>query len=360
MKTSHLILNSDARDLSSLTSGSVQLVVTSPPYPMIEMWDEMFISQSPEIRPAIDSFDGDSAFELMHLELDKVWREMYRVLSDGSFACINIGDAVRTLSGRFQLFSNHSRITQACKSIGFDILPVIIWKKTTNAPNKFMGSGMLPAGAYVTLEHEYILIFRKGGKRIFAATEDKELRNESALFWEERNKWFSDIWDLSGVTQKISDGKSRQRNAAYTLELPYRLINMYSLMGETVIDPFVGTGTTSIASMALARNSIGVEIDKEMVSLIATKINICKDTINQKVSDRLSSHDCFVREHIANKGEFKYVNSNYGFPVKTRQEKEILFYAVDNILQNDDESEFIAEHSPISPDSRILLSQTLF
>ena len=209
------------------------------------------------------------AFSLMHEELDAVWTEMYRVLKDGAFLCINIGDAVRTIDDKFQLFSNHSRILSFCTSIGFDALPVILWRKQTNAPNKFMGSGMLPAGAYITLEHEFVLVFRKGGKRCFDSPSEKMARQESAYFWEERNKWFSDIWDFKGTTQKLNNDKVRKRSGAFPLELAYRMINMYSVRGDTVLDPFLGTGTTILAAMAACRNSIGVELDKEFKDVIS-------------------------------------------------------------------------------------------
>src|SRR5690606_1592163 len=137
--------------------------------------------------------------------------------------------------------------------LGFANMPNILWRKQTNAPNKFMGSGMLPAGAYVTLEHEWILVFRKAGKRTFRSEAEKKLRRESAFFWEERNTWFSDLWDLKGVKQKITNSGSRDRSAAYPFELPYRLINMYSVKGDIVLDPFLGTGTTALAAMATER-----------------------------------------------------------------------------------------------------------
>ena len=103
------------------------------------------------------------AFELMHAELDKVWDECFRVLKSGGFLCINIGEATRTVGNEFRLYNNSSRIVSHCTGLGMVNLPNILWRKQTNAPNKFMGSGMLPCGAYVTLEHEWILIFRKGG-----------------------------------------------------------------------------------------------------------------------------------------------------------------------------------------------------
>ena len=105
--------------------------------------------------------------------------------------------------------------------MGFTNLPEIIWRKPTNSPNKFMGSGMLPAGAYVTLEHEFILIFRKGGKRIFKSDAEKLKRQQSAFFWEERNVWFSDLWTLTGTNQKLNNKNSRERSAAYPFDLAY-------------------------------------------------------------------------------------------------------------------------------------------
>ena len=149
----HDIIIGNAKRMDSIGSNSVQLVVTSPPYPMIEMWDEIMGSQNPEITKALKKEDGSLAFELMHQELDKVWEEVYRVLTPGGFACINIGDATRTINDEFALYPNHSRILSAFLKLGATNLPNIIWRKQTNAPNKFMGSGMLPSGAYVTLEH---------------------------------------------------------------------------------------------------------------------------------------------------------------------------------------------------------------
>ncbi len=187
MKTTHLIIFKNSNNMADLTSGSIDLVVTSPPYPMIEMWDEMFSKQYPEIGKALNDKNGSLAFELMHRKLDSVWNECWRVLKDGGIVCINVGDATRTLNGNFTLYSNHSRIISYMLKIGFNALPEILWRKQTNAPNKFMGSGMLPPGAYVTLEHEFILIFRKGGKREFWKADDKKNRLESSFFWEERN-----------------------------------------------------------------------------------------------------------------------------------------------------------------------------
>src|SRR5262245_32412182 len=136
--TSHRIVIGDAREMPGVAEGSIDLIVTSPPYPMIEMWDGAFGGLNPEIRKALRAVDGSRAFELMHRELDRVWKQCFRVLRSGGLACINIGDATRTLGGQFQLYSNHARILTAMMEIGFTPLPDILWRKPTNAPNKFM------------------------------------------------------------------------------------------------------------------------------------------------------------------------------------------------------------------------------
>ena len=198
MHTNHKIFLQSAQNMHTIEDSSIDLEVTSPPYPLIEMWDELFSMQNPEIRKSLDQQNGKEAFRLMNDELNTVWGEVYRVLKNGVIACINIGYAVRTIDTEFQLYPSHAEIITYCRKLGFVSLPEIIWRKQTNAPNKFMGSGMLASGAYVTLEHEYILIFRKVENRVFNTPEAILLRQQSAYFWEERNTWFSDIWDFKG------------------------------------------------------------------------------------------------------------------------------------------------------------------
>ena len=312
--------------MKEVSDASVDLMITSPPYPMVEMWDELFGKQNPSIKQALEKEDGNLAFELMNRELDKTWREVYRVLCDGGFACINIGNATRKIGDEFKLYSNHSRILEYCIELGFSSLPEILWRKQTNAPNKFMGSGMLPAGAYVTLEHEHILILRKGNKRLFKTNEEKLGRKKSAFFWEERNVWFSDIWDdLKGTRQKELDEKIRVRSGAYPFELSYRLINMLSLKGDTVLDPFLGTGTTTCSAMATGRNSIGFEIDSNFQEHYAAKFQGIVGFSNELIKKRLDSHLRFVQERIKKKGALGYTSKIYGFSVMTNQETEIEF-----------------------------------
>lgn len=331
MKTRHKVYISNSQNMKCLGDESIDLIVTSPPYPMIEMWDEIMYSLNPCIKGALEN-DPAVAFELMHRELDKVWFECFRVLKDGGFICINIGDATRTINKIFSLYPNHSRIIQSCIELGLTNLPNIIWRKVTNAPNKFMGSGMLPNGAYVTLEHEWILVFRKGGKRPYKSETEKTKRRNSAFFWEERNQWFSDVWDLNGVKQNIVNSATRDRNASYPFMIPYRLICMYSIEGDTVLDPFLGLGTTSMAAMVAGRNSIGVEIDPLLKNAIFDNLTANNvDSLNQIICNRLLSHQNFVESRIADGKEVKYNNVLTSCRVMTKQEQEIAFHYLKSV-----------------------------
>jgi len=326
LKTRHKVYFCDARRMQMLPSASVDLIVTSPPYPMIQMWDAAFCQQDPRIADALAEGRSREAHEFMHCLLDRVWDECLRVLKPGGFACINIGDATRSFDGEFALYPNHARILQHLSQAGFTLLPDILWRKQTNAPNKFMGSGTLPAGAYVTLEHEYILIARKGSKRVFKTDGEKQNRRASAMFWEERNRFFSDIWtDIKGSTQALANSEFRKRSAAFPLKVAYRLVTMYSARGDLVLDPFWGTGTTSVAAMAAARNSIGLEIDADMESHLDVCTQSLCDRLNHYIEGRLARHIAFVEERLATGAPFKHRNTVYGFPVITAQERELIF-----------------------------------
>lgn len=321
--TEHLMITANSNKLSMIADKSVNLVVTSPPYPMIEMWDAIFSDQDSTIELALKNGNGAEAFNKMHNILNRTWLECDRVLADNGFMCINIGDATRTIDGDFQLYSNHTKIINHFIDMGYSVLPDVHWRKQSNAPNKFMGSGMYPAGAYVTYEHEYILVFRKGGKRVFKGAE-KELRQKSAYFWEERNNWFSDLWEIKGTSQIISKSKAtRDRNASFPFEIPYRLINMYSAEGDTVLDPFAGLGTTNMACIVSNRNSIGVDIDPEIISIALDNMYEAKDSFNTYIWERIRKHTSFIDSLTDEKKERCYINEPHGFKVKTRQETAI-------------------------------------
>jgi len=341
--TEHHVIEGDARELDR-PENSVELVVTSPPYPMIELWDDTFGALSDDAAASLDAGDGDAAFDEMHHVLDAVWDEVVRVLADGGIVCVNVGDATRSIGGEFARYPNGARIERALRERGLTPLPSIRWRKPTNGPTKFMGSGTLPTNAYVTHEHEQILVFRNGGKRSFPSRDAD--RYESAFFWEERNRWFSDLWaDLPGVDQDLED-ETRERAAAFPLAIPYRLIAMYSVYGDTVLDPFWGTGTTTLAATALARNSVGVEREAGFVDRGARRLaGAAIDRSRTWCARRLDRHERFLDEEREEPPA--YEATHYDTRVVTSAERELRLYAVEDVART--EQGFRIDHVPFQP-----------
>ncbi|RRJ33520.1 DNA-methyltransferase [Halocatena pleomorpha] len=358
MKTSHQVQITDAREMS-LDDNSVELVVTSPPYPMIEMWDELFSELSPDIRGALAEDNGTTAFELMHEELDAVWEELSRVLVDGGIACINVGDATRKVGEGFRVYQNHVRISEAMKEHGFEPLPDVLWRKPTNSGTKFMGSGMVPPNAYVTLEHEYILVFRNGTqRRRFAVGSDH--RYQSAYFWEERNQWFTDVWtDITGTAQLLEPEQEqatetelqdvRDRSGAFPLDIPYRLINMYSVYNDTVLDPFWGIGTSTLAAMVAGRNSIGYEIEPAFADIFEQRITDLDALSAEIIENRLDDHRAFIEQRLSEEDE-GYEATHYDFDVMTKQETDVQFYSASDVTSAsiDTGTEYVVSHDPVA------------
>ena len=271
-----MIFYHSSEQLSEIADGSVQLVATSPPYPMIEMWDGLFEQL---LHLPNGSFTKRlDAFDLSHEFLEKIWSECYRVLEKGGFLCVNIGDATRTIGSNFKCFMNHSRILEICEKIGFQSLVPILWKKPTNKPNAFLGSGFFPPNAYVTLDCEYVLLLRKGSKRTLRPGD--HLRYASQYSKKERDVWFSQIWDFRGASQ------DQPETAPFPDELPYRLIRMFSCLGETVLDPFLGTGTTVRIARALGRRGIGYEFNKSLKPVVERNVPLAAPN-PREVLDRL-------------------------------------------------------------------------
>lgn len=331
MKTTHQVCFENAQSMADVATNSIDLMVTSPPYPMIEMWDEQFYAADPKIETALKKRQPDLAFERMHRQLDAVWDQIWRVLKPGGLACINIGDATRTVGGVFCLYANHARVIAKMKELGFGQLPTILWQKPTNSPTKFMGSGMLPPGAYVTLEHEYILIFRKKSKREFKSAAQKVNRQQSAYFWEERNQWFSDIWKGLIGTPQDQSGDLRKRSAAYPIELPYRLILMFSVQQDVVLDPFLGTGSTMLAAMALGRSSIGFEVDSRFQPVILNAVGQVPQLSKDILRHRIDQHQDFAQKRTAAKSDMRYINRHHGFAVMSRQEQNMRLMAATSV-----------------------------
>jgi DNA modification methylase len=279
MQTDHTIILGNSQQIPEIADSSIHLMVTSPPYPMIKMWDTQFATINPHIGTLWHKLEAEGKdktvtqiYDAMHEALAKVWRETHRVLVEGGIACINIGDATRTVNGKFRLFPNHSRIIEHCEKIGFTTLPYILWKKPTTKPKykgkgAFLGSGFLPPNAYVTLDCEFILIFRKGKLRRFPPNDQR--RYESAFSKKQRDEWFTQIWNVTGTRQTTS--QLERRTAAYPDEIVNRLIRMFSVKGDTVLDPFLGSGTTTKIAIQNERNSIGYETDETLLPLIKKK-----------------------------------------------------------------------------------------
>ena len=238
------LIHGDARKLDGIPSGSVHLVVTSPPYPMIPQWDGLFRAL------------GATDYRGMLRVLSDAWAECHRVLVTGGILAVNIGDALRSERGEFRLWPNPAETLAAASRLGFVPLPYILWKKPTNRPNAFLGSGFLPPNAYVTLDCEFVLLFRKGPLRRFPPHDAARLASRFSR--SERDRWFSQVWtDIRGARQDSPRGRS----AAFPPELAERLVRMFSVAGDTVLDPFAGTGTTLWAAARWGRTAIGVEWD---------------------------------------------------------------------------------------------------
>jgi len=253
--TVHRLINGDARDLSFLNDESVHLVVTSPPY-----WNLKRYNENP------DQLGHIQDYETFLMELEKVWKHVFRVLvSGGRLVCV-VGDVcmARRNFGRHLVFPLHADICVICRRIGFDNLNPIIWHKIANASyevangSKFLGKPYEP-NAIIKNDMEFILMQRKPGG--YRKPSDLQ-RNASRISKDEFNQWFQQIWNIPGASTK-------QHPAPFPLELATRLIRMFSFTGDTVLDPFCGSGTTMIAALRTGRNSIGVEIEPEYCRMAA-------------------------------------------------------------------------------------------
>ena len=274
-KTFHKIINGDSRKMSELNDKSVQLIVTSPPY-----WQLKDYGTENQI-----GFHDDYETYINHLNL--TWKECFRVLDDGCRLCINIGDqfARSTYYGRYKIIPIHAEIIKFCEMIGFDFMRQIIWQKTTTMNTSggasIMGSFPNPRNGIVKLDFEYILLFKKQGA---GPKPTKEQKENSKMTTEEWNTYFNGHWYFTGAKQD-------KHLAMFPEELPHRLIKMFSFPEETVLDPFMGSGTTALAAKKLGRNSIGYEINPDFIPIIKNKIgqgdafsDVEIETITQEIS----------------------------------------------------------------------------
>lgn len=265
MSTKHRIVIGDAQHMAEVDDKSVHLVVTSPPYWCIKDYGH------------VGQIGFDQSYEQYLASLRTVLCECHRVLCPGCRMAINIGDQYLRASehGRYRVLPIPGDLTAIGREIGFDFMGAIIWEKisTTNTTGggSWMGSIYYPKDGHVTYEHEYILLFRKLGK--WPTPRDPEAKERSRLTKEERSTWFRGIWN------DVRPDRQTEHIAMFPIEIPRRIIKMYSFWGETVLDPFMGSGTTAKAAALEGRNSVGYEINAEFESVIREKLGTGSPTL---------------------------------------------------------------------------------
>ncbi|HRC78363.1 MAG TPA: DNA methyltransferase [Bacteroidales bacterium] len=263
MKTHHKIIIGDSRNMEEIADESIHLIVTSPPY-----WQLKDYGNENQIG-------YNDTYEEYINNLNLVWSECHRVLHKGCRLCINIGDefARSVYYGRYKVIPIRTEIIKFCENYGFDYMGSIIWQKVTTCNTTggatIMGSYPYPRNGIIKLDYEFILIFKKYGN---APNVSKEIKELSKLTNEEWNQYFVGHWNFSGEKQD-------KHLAMFPEELPKRLIKMFSFVGETILDPFLGSGTTSLAAKKLNRNSIGYEINEDFLPIIKEKLDIDKKEI---------------------------------------------------------------------------------
>jgi DNA modification methylase len=249
------IIIGDSRAMTEVEDASIDLVVTSPPYWHIKDYGV----------PGQIGY-GQSLHEYLQ-DLYRTWRECFRVLREAARLCINIGDqfARAAVYGRYKVIPLHAEFIQQCEHLGFDFLGSIIWqKKTTMNPTggaTVMGSYPYPPNGIVEIDYEFILIFKKPGK---SKKVSKEIKAASRLTKEEWKEYFAGHWHFGGARQAGHE-------AMFPQELPRRLIRMFSFQGDTVLDPFVGSGTTVKVALELGRNAVGYEINRDFLEAVSAK-----------------------------------------------------------------------------------------
>lgn len=258
IKTNHKIIRGDSRRMKELADNSTHLVITSPPYWQLKDYG------------TTNQIGYHDSYENYINNLNLVWQECFRVLENGCRLCINIGDqfARSVYYGRYKVIPIRTEIIKFCETIGFDYMGSVIWQKSTTMNTTggatIMGSFPYPRNGIIKLDYEFILIFKKNGE---PQKLNKELKELSKLTKEEWNLYFQGHWRFNGVRQD-------DHIAMFPEELPKRLIKMFSFVGDTIIDPFMGSGTTSLAAKNLGRNSVGYEINPKFIDIIKQKLEV--------------------------------------------------------------------------------------
>ena len=268
MKTHHRLIIGDSRAMKEITDESVHLIITSPPY-----WQLKDYGNGKQIG-------FNDSYEDYINNLNLAWNECHRVLHTGCRLCINIGDqfARSVYYGRYKIIPIRTEIIKFCENAGFDYMGAIIWQKVTTCNTTggatVMGSFPYPRNGIIKLDYEFILILKKYGDSPKAS---REIKEQSRLTQEEWNQYFAGHWNFPGERQN-------QHLAMFPEELPKRLIKMFSFIGDTVLDPFLGSGTTALAAKNLGRNSIGYEINEDFLPVIREKLGLKQGSLFQDSS----------------------------------------------------------------------------
>lgn len=272
MKTNHKIINGDSRDMNLIPAESIHLAITSPPY-----WQLKDYGSENQIG-------YHDSYEKYINNLNLVWKECYRVLHKGCRLCVNIGDqfARSIYYGRYKVIPIREEIIKFCENIGFDYMGAIIWQKVTTSNTTGgglqMGSYPFPRNGILKIDYEFILLFKKLGDAPKPTSEQKEL---SKMTSEEWNTYFAGHWNFNGARQD-------NHIAMFPEELPRRLIKMFSFAGDTVLDPFAGSGTTNLAAKNLGRNSVGYEINPVFIPVMQQKLGSNQIDMNETQYEFLS------------------------------------------------------------------------
>jgi len=277
MKILHKIIIGDSRRMKEVAEESAHLIITSPPY-----WQLKDYGNGKQIG-------FNDTYEEYINNLNLVWNECHRILHKGCRLCINIGDqfARSVYYGRYKVIPIRTEIIKFCENAGFDYMGAIIWQKVTTCHTTggatVMGSFPYPRNGILKLDYEFILIFKKYGN---SPKVSKEIKEQSRLTQEEWNQYFTGHWNFPGE-------KQNKHLAMFPEELPRRLIKMFSFVGDTILDPFLGSGTTSLAAKNLNRNSIGYEINEDFLPVIKDKLNIEQRSIIQDITFEIIKQDEF-------------------------------------------------------------------
>lgn len=324
--TNHKIYFGDSRALNKIEDKSVQLIITSPPY-----WQLKDYGSNNQIG-------FNNSYEEYINNLNLVWMECERILSDGCRLCINIGDqfARSVYYGRYKVVPIRTEIIRFCETLKMDYMGAIIWQKATtmntSGGGAIMGSFPYPRNGILKIDYEFILIFKKLGNPPKPTLEQKE---NSIMTKEEWNQYFSSHWNFSGVKQS-------EHIAMFPEELPKRLIKMFSFFGETIFDPFLGSGTTTLAAKNLGRNSIGYEINKEFESIIKEKLNINQLSLDEDTIEFLEDKEnnnysfdklpyIFEDAHKLDK-KIDIKKNNFGSKIDNSKEKREDLFSVKEVI----------------------------